>query len=340
MAPRAYAGQLQFTTMNEQDHDFTPQSLIAPAVTPDVEKIFSDIIKYRVDAQGQYYGVTLDSLVSQLHSINQTNVVAIDAPPGGNLGKTSEKGHMYDPILQSFVQGAGGRISYWDREQENRLPAVLRGVTKRKEMEQCRHQSRDFYYIDTGYFGNAEKKKLYHRITKNDVQNFGPVLPRPSDRFDQTGLRIKKVRKDGSKILLAPPSQKLLNLYNINLDEWLASTISEIHQNTDREIVVRNKQSRSVRQTTDTMQSALDQDIYCLVTFSSIAAVEAILHGKPAIVLGPNAAAPVCSKSLTEIENIYIPTVDQTREWAYHLAYCQFTEAEMRNGTAWQILNA
>jgi hypothetical protein len=79
--------------------------------------------------------------------------------------------------------------------------------------------------------------------------------------------------------------------------------------------------------------------VFCLVTFSSIAAVEALLHGKPAITLGPNAAAPLCSHTVSEIENPLIPDLDQVRALIQHLSYCQFTEVEMRDGTAWRILN-
>ena len=32
------------------------------------------------------------------------------------------------------------------------------------------------------------------------------------------------------------------------------------------------------------------------------------------------------------------PTLDEVERWAAHMAYCQFTEVEMRNGTAWRIL--
>jgi hypothetical protein len=244
---------------------------------------------------------------------------------------------MYDPILQSFVQGCGGQISTWAKSQSATVPAVLRGITKRKEMNACREAGRDFYYIDTGYFGNG-KKKLYHRITRNDVQNVGPVISRPRDRLAATGWQPKKFTR-GSKILLAPPSQKLLNLYDINLDTWLESVQAEINAYTDREVVVRRKQSRSVRVNEDTMEMALSDDIHCLITFSSIAATEALLFGKPAITLGPNAAQSLCSRSVSAIENLNIPTMDEVEEWAAHLAYCQFTEYDMRNGTAWRILN-
>lgn len=115
----------------------------------------------------------------------------------------------------------------------------------------------------------------------------------------------------------------------------MTETMAEIKRHTDREIVVRLKQTRSVRQNSDTIEMALEQDIYCLVTYSSIAAGEALLLGKPAITLGPNAAAPLCSQSLSEIENLHVPSLEDVEAWARHLAYCQIHCA--RNGK-WHCL--
>ena len=293
----------------------------------DVKQLFDDILKYRVDSSGEYYGIKQDNLIHQIDMIKTNTIHAVDSD-----GKVD-----YNPILKSFVMGCGGQITYWDKTAENMTPVVVRGVTKRKVMEACRARGRDFYYIDTGYFGNPAKGKLYHRITRNDVQYFGPIIARPQDRLAQTEIGFKKFR-GGTNILLAPPSQKLLMMYDIDLDTWLNNTIEEIKRHTDRPIVIRKKQSRAVRMTEDTMEMALAQDVHCLITFSSIAAGEALLLGKPAITLGPNAAAPLCSQSLSEIECLKAPTVDEVRAWAANLAYNQFTEAEMRNGTAWRIL--
>ena len=301
-------------------------------VTPEIRKIFDNILKYRVDPAGTIYGITLDGLKEQIASLPVNNIVSIDSEY-----RYERKGHMYDPILQSFVQGAGGQISTWSKEEFTMSPVVLRGITKRKQMQACRDAGRDFYYIDTGYFGIG-KKKTFHRITKNDVQWFGPIIERPRDRLDKTGVRPKKMRR-GTNILIAPPSQKLLNNYDIILEEWLENVQAEIRAYTDRPVVIRTKQGRSTRVNDDTMEMALDRDVHCLVTFSSIAAGEALLHGKPAITLGPNAAAPLCSQSISAIENLKIPTLDEVDAWARHIAYCQFTEVEMRDGTAWRILN-
>ena len=312
-----------------------PPPHVLDQTTSAIRQLFDDILKYRVDPDGHYYGVSAESIADRVHLLNTGNVAAIDMEPGET--KYKEKGHVYDPILQSFIQGCGGRISTWKREENTEIPVVLRGITKHKQMAACRKADRTFYYIDTGYFGNG-KKKTYHRITRNDVQYFGNIIERPADRFATTGVQLKKFRP-GSSILLAPPSQKLLNLYNIVLEDWLEQTQIEIKKHTDRPIVIRTKQGRSTRVNDETMEMALDRDVHCLVTFSSIAATEALLLGKPAITLGPNAAAPLCRQHIDDIENLYIPTLDEVEAWARHLAYCQFTEPEMRNGTAWRILN-
>ena len=320
----------------EDESTYIPPPLSDPHVldqtVPEIQEIFKNILKYRVDPEGLYYGITLEKLQQQLADVPVNQIVALDSEY-----RYERKGHMYDPLLQSFVQGAGGQISTWEKEQSNMTPTIIRGITKLKQMNGCRAAGRDFYYMDTGYFGNG-KRKLYHRITKNDVQNFGPIRNRPKDRLNKTGFQPHKFYR-GTNILLAPPSQKLLNLYDINLEEWLQNTQDEIKKYTDRPIVTRLKATRAARLSDNTMEMALAQDVHCLVTFSSIAAGEALLLGKPAITLGPNAAAALCSQSLSEIENPKTPTLDEVEAWAAHIAYCQFTEAEMRNGTAWRILN-
>jgi len=301
-------------------------------VPPEMAELFRDIIKYRVDPAGAYYGVAVEKIIEQIRALDTGTVHGLDSE-----FRYEEKGKMFDPIIQSMTLGAGGQITTWSKSEQSMTPVILRGITKRKQMDSCRQNSRDFYYIDTGYFGNG-KKKIYHRVTKNDVQNFGPVITRPWDRFEHTGVKPAKCRSDGRRILLAPPSQKLLNLYDIDLETWLEQTLTEIAANTDRPVVVRRKPGRTSRVNDDSMEAALSQDIYCLITFSSIAAGEALIYGKPAITLGPNAAAPICSTSLKDIEYIKKPTLDEVYDWCRHIAYCQFTEPEMRDGTAWRIL--
>jgi lipopolysaccharide biosynthesis glycosyltransferase len=314
-----------------------PEVVMAPSkydnLPEQIYDVFDDILKYRVDPSGSYYEVKIDNITEKIKQLDTKTIMSTDS----EFRFFEKKGLMYDPILQNFVLGAGGQISTWDNVEKSNGPVVLRGITKRKQMAILKEQGRDFFYVDTGYFGNG-RKKLFHRVTKNNMQNLGPVIERPMDRLQAAGVRLSKFR-GGRNILLCPPSAKVMVFYNLDLDEWLKTTVETIKKYTDRPIIIRLKQGRSVRATTDTMEMALQTDIHCLVTFNSIAATEALLLGKPAFTLGPNAAQSLCKSNLAEIENPYIPTLDEVGIWAAHLAYSQFTEAEMRSGLAWKILN-
>jgi lipopolysaccharide biosynthesis glycosyltransferase len=316
------------------------RSLISPPVAhkfatlPDeMNNIINKMIEYRMDSNNEYYTVTRQELIDEIDkNLSPKRVFAVDSE-----FRYARKGNIYDPMLEHFMIGAGGQITTWDMIESNMTPVVIRGIAKRKQIHSCWETGRDFYYIDTGYFGNG-KRKLYHRITKNHLQNIYPIVTRPRDRLSATGWRPSKFRK-GSNILVCPPSAKVMKFFDLDLDQWMEETMATLKNHTDRNIVVRLKQSRSTRMHDDTLAMALSNDVHCLITFNSIAATEALLLGKPAITLGPNAAHLLCSNSLTEVEKLKVPTLDEVEEWAAHLAYSQFTEEEMRNGYAWSILN-
>lgn len=251
--------------------------------------------------------------------------------------KAKTKGIKYDGIVHSFVTGAMGRISPWVDVEHTNNPVALRSIAKKKIMQQCEQQGRDYYYIDTGYFGNG-KLKDYHRVTKNAMQWLGPIEDRPSDRLDRTRIRPYR-HTPGSKILVCPPSEKAMKYWDLDLDHWMEKTIATIKEHTDREIEVRLKQPRSVRASVDTMQDALNRDVHCVVTFNSIAAVESLIYGKPVFTMGPNAAQPLSNKDLSTIDTPFMPDMDQVHALLRCLAYHQFTVEEMRSGYAWTVIN-
>ena len=216
-------------------------------------------------------------------------------------------------------------------------PWCIRGMKFQSAIQECWDSGRTFYYIDNGYFGNL-RTKTWFRIIKNHVHTIGPIIARPRDRLDLCEVELKKF-SPGRKILVAPPSVKSFALWGIDQTQWIDNTVAEIKKHTDRPIVIRDKRPRADRLKEDTMQEALADNVHCLVTYNSVAACEAIMHGKPAITLGPNAAGVLCSQTLNEIENPRIPTYDEREAWLRHLSYCQFTFNEMSDGTAWRILN-
>lgn len=294
---------------------------------------------YLVDPAGKYYNVTKDVLNKELAKNMGIKVAAIDSAGGINY---KNKNLEYDSYLSSFISGTEGYLSSWNEEANTNTDLVIRGLGggSQKAIKHCWNTGRTFYAIDTGYFGNVGKTKVWHRITKDALQHLGPIVEKPDDRLKKImDYRYQKQTK-GSKILICPPSEKVMNLFDQpDPETWVAQTIEELSQYTDREIEIRLKPSRHDRTNSNPIEAALNNDVYCLITYNSIAAIEALMFGKPAIALGPNAAQLICNTKISEVEDLKFPSKEEMAMFVRHLSYAQFTVAEMQNGTAWRILN-
>jgi len=252
-----------------------------------------------------------------------------------------------DEYINMFASGCGTRTLDTDLfvYEDSADPIVLRGILKKKIIHKCWEDNRTFYYMDTGYFGNERTNsnpngwKYWHRIVKNDLQH-GEIIPRPSDRFKVFNKQFSPWKKKGRKILIAKPDEKPCKFYGVDLDQWVENTVTEIKKYTDRPVVVRERAPKRIdRIVTDTLQQALDDDVFALVTFNSVAAAESIFHGIPAFTLAPaNAASPVSSQDLSKIENPYYPDMDKLYAWGCHLSYGQFHISELKNGKAKEML--
>lgn len=308
--------------------------------TTKYKRLFQTLEMLVLDPNNRYGQASFDKLKKMINSTNRNRVIGISDPEEYQ----DHPDYKFDKVVAAFVQGCGGMLSPWRDTQDHMNPIALRSIVKAPIMQQCREQGRDFYYIDTGYFGNFGKGKTYHRIVKNAMQHLGPIIDRPEDRFLMTNTSLipfssQKKKHRGSRILICPPSEKAMRCgWGLDLNAWLNATVAEISKHTDREIVIREKKIRHERQTHDTIWEALADDVYCVVTYNSIAAVEALIAGKPIFALGPNAAHHFAKNDLAEIENPLIPDDDEIRRFFCHLAYCQFTKAEMLNGRAWAML--
>ena len=237
-------------------------------------------------------------------------------------------------------------------------PSIFRGVVKRKHIQKHWQDKTDFYYMDTGYFGNfispgnPSGKKLFHRIVKNDLQKHW-VEKYPSDRWQEickidpryqwNGWKIG--RRRGNKILIIVPNRKSCVFYGYDTDPyvngekpWLMNTIETIKKHTDMEIVIREKGSRSARQH-HSIFDALDEGVFATVAFNSIAALESVIYGIPAFVTVPCAASPLALTDLSQITKPFYPDESLVQQQCYSLAYGQFTHEEIANGTAWKLLN-
>lgn len=216
-------------------------------------------------------------------------------------------------------------------------PWHIRGMKFTAAINDCWRTGRTFYYTDNAYLGNV-RTKTWFRIIKDHVHDVRPIIPRARDRLNVCDYYTLP-RTRGRKILIAPPSVKSLSLWDMDPEVWVAGVIEQLKEFTDRPIEIRLKRPRADRLAENTMYEALADDVHCLITYNSVAAVEAVMLGKPAICLGPNAASVVSSTDLSEVENPKFPSDDEREAWLRHLSYSQFTFSEMSDGTAWTILN-
>ena len=228
-------------------------------------------------------------------------------------------------------------------------PLVVRGVTSKSEIVDCKKNNRDFYYIDTGYIGNfpspgnTSGKKIWHRIVKNDLQH-DKAKDLPSDRWDQLIRQDPRLVWQGwktfdKKILLVLPNPKACRYYDIDCDAWINETTEKIKTYSNLPIEIRVKGSRSERNHGYSIYEAFDTGVYATVSFNSIASLESVLYGIPAFVSVPCAASPLASTDLSTLKNPYRPTAETIAKQCRTLAYGQFREEEILNGTAWKIIN-
>ena len=224
------------------------------------------------------------------------------------------------------------------------MTPVMRGILKYKIMKKCLEGHNDFYYVDSGYVGNNISSlnrmgnKLYHRIVRNDLQH-KTIVPRPADRWQSLGVNLQP-RKFGRKIIVAAPDEKPCRYYGIDQQQWVEQTVAELKKYTDRPVEIRHRAPKRIdRVTTAPLHQVLATDVHALVTFNSVAAVEAIFAGVPAFVLAPShVAEPVASKDLSLIENPVWANRDTLDAWCHSMAYGQYHVKELRDGTAFRMM--
>jgi hypothetical protein len=79
---------------------------------------------------------------------------------------------------------------------------------------------------------------------------------------------------------------------------------------------------------------------HCLVTYNSIASLEAISVGMPAVVTGPNAGSYLSEKDLKNIDEPYYPDRKKLFEHIYYLTFCQLHSNEFRSPNAFKVIES
>jgi len=149
----------------------------------------------------------------------------------------------------------------------------------------------------------------------------------PSDRYDARRPPLKPWAKGGRHVVVAHPTATYTRFHGI--EGWTDRTIEKLSLLTDRQIVVRSKETKRPLQ-------ADIEGAHALVAHGSNTAVESVICGCPVVVHRDSAAALVGHTELSRIENPLYPDREQ---WLRSLAYSQFDERELVDGTLWRLLS-
>lgn len=242
--------------------------------------------------------------------------------------------------IGATIKRAGGQIvrhdyALLDRVPDDVFPIVGCSPPLQPFYAKWQQTGRKFIYWDRGYLRRIFATWLpkgsnggYYRWHVNAFQ-MERICNVPDDRWRALNIaeHVKPWRKGGRKIVIADTLPDYWNVRGLPVD-WSQQVAAMLRQLTDRPIVVRHKESKVAL-------SVELQDAHCLVAHGSIAAVEAVIFGCPVFVDRESAAALVGRVGFDDIE---YPVYPERQAWINSLAYHQFNELELVNGTLWKLI--
>lgn len=242
------------------------------------------------------------------------------------------KRKSYD-ICAAFIDGYPGAGQIVTDGKPRDGAAVFYGVTESNldAWNEVRATGAEYWYVDNSYLDAT--RGTHFRVSKNRLQHSGEGRSDCS-RLRALGVELKQWRNgDGRHVVLCPQSESFMReIAGVSFD-WTQKTLEALGNFTARQLRVRqwNRDKTS-------LAKSLPADLagaHALVTWSSAAAISAVIDGVPVVVTGPSAAAPM-SGDIADIEDLPKPEREQ---WLGVLADNQWTVAEIRDGLAWRHLN-
>ena len=165
---------------------------------------------------------------------------------------------------------------------------VLRGSDE--VIKQCIDRKIPWFYMDNAghYF-----PEMYKRIVINAT---APTTFREGRRFEHNTVLDSWRGGQGNKILVLPPSPPYMDVFFLR--DFLNHIVHNVNVYTGKDIVVRGKPAKGRK--ARPLQEQLDE-AYCVITWGSAIALEAVRQGIPTISLGW-CPAKLCSFQLEDLE--------------------------------------
>jgi hypothetical protein len=244
--------------------------------------------------------------------------------------------NLFNRIGAEIVK-LGGKVVIHDPNLLKHLPAEIIPIVGcspelREIIAGWRSAGRPWIYWDRGYARRVFATWLprgagggFYRWHLNSFQ-LQKLRDVPGDRWQALNVPCEPWKKQGEHIVIASPTRTYAKFHAC--EGWIADTIDALARVTDRQLVIRDKESKRP------LQADL-RGAHAMVTHASIAAVESVILGCPVFVHKDSAAAVVGQTDLTMIER---PVYPDREKWLWSLAASQWNEQELVDGTLWRQL--
>jgi len=201
------------------------------------------------------------------------------------------------------------------RYRHGQMPPGIMGIPDATRMSKS---VKEWVYFDHSYFKRGWQLGNF-RAVRNGLHLTSPII-RPDDRLKKWDVQIKPWRKSGSEIIVIPPTEAQTAYYDCG--DWMPKTLAKLKQVTDRRVIIKAKDDK--RLLLFYLETA-----HALVTFASVAGVEAAIAGVPVFATENCPAWQVSAGSLDNIEKPHY--AENRHQWACGLAYASWNWGEIRN---------
>jgi len=296
--------------------------------------------------------------------------------PVAKMGKAKERERKLYEALANGARAHGDTIDMmpsgnFEGVQPDCDLAIVFGCkgSSRKISEAYMRQSKQIMFLDKPHFrpiglGQKGMKNLWRLSVDGFYPHHYFRCGRPPDRFEQWGVKLQPWRdnnKDGKHVLVAGSSQKFHDFHGVRgpvqhyyggllrriKDGWLGETVyrpkpSFAVRHSDKVQPMQGKMLSRMSKPKDRIWKELE-NCWCLVTWGSNAALDALISGVPILTVGDSIAKTMsdCNGRVdltVKIDNPWHPSDEERHQFFSDIAYCQFTPEEMKDGFAWGLI--
>lgn len=243
--------------------------------------------------------------------------------------------------IAAHILASGGKVVRDDQRRledltDDVIPIIGCHPPLKEMIAGWKTRGRAFIYWDRGYLNRwfatclpqpATMELSSYRWHVNAYQ-MDRIRDVPDDRWKRLNTPVLPWRKGGRHIVIAAPTETYCKLHGC--EDWIAKTVTALAKVTDRQLVIRDKEQYRRRPIQKDLEGA-----HCLVTHGSNAGNEAVILGCPVFVDKSCAAALVGRTDVSQIES---PVYPDRQPWLNSLAYSQFNEPELVDGTLWKLI--